>query len=82
MSETIYNEAFELLYDQATTNSPDIKMPETCENSSAIFTDQNIGNTDDWFDHGQKTLREEYKRNQEVIDQCRLPLTIGICSYI
>lgn len=69
MSETIRNEAFQLPGDLTAVSSPGVEIPETCETSSAAFTDQNIDDTDDWFNYGrQKTLHEEHKRNQKVID--------------
>jgi hypothetical protein len=70
MLGTICNEVFELPGDpQTTTSSPDIEIPETYENSSALFTDQNIGNSDGWLHQGrQKTWRDECQRDQEFID--------------
>lgn len=90
MSGTICNEAFELPDDhQTTTSSPDIEIPETCQNSSALFTDQNIGNPDGWLHQGrQKTWRDEYQRDQEVIDlttdddKVSLPWPSGFASCI
>ncbi len=69
MSGTICNEAFELPGDQTTTSSPDIEIPETYENSSALFADQNMGKTDDWLYQGRrKAWRDKCQRDQEVID--------------
>ena len=69
MSGTICNEAFELPGDQTTTSSLDIEIPETYENSSALFADQNMGKTHDWLHQGhRKAWRDNCQRDQEVID--------------